>query len=230
MRIMLADDDAGIQALVAHIVREAGHELISAMDGEEALTVFERERPDLLILDVMMPKLNGFEVVTRLREKKAATPIILLTAKGDIVDKSIGFNAGADDYLVKPFIPQELQLRIEALLRRGQKGRSRGYLPDVLTFDGLEIEAKKRRVIAQDRLVELTPKEFHLLYMLACNPGEVFTRDQLIEDIWGPDYVGEVTGITVLIHRLREKIEPDPHEPRYIQTVWHVGYRFGDSN
>jgi two-component system response regulator VicR len=225
---MLADDDAGMQTLVGHIVREAGHEFLCATDGEEALTLYEREQPDLLILDVMMPKLNGFEVTLRLREKRATTPIILLTAKGDIVDKSIGFKAGADDYLVKPFIPQELQLRIEALLRRGQKGHRRGYLPDVLTFDGLEINAKKRKVIAQGQQVELTPKEFHLLYMLACNPGEVFTRDQLIEDIWGPEYAGETTGITVLIHRVREKIEANPQEPRYIQTVWHVGYRFGE--
>jgi two-component system response regulator VicR len=225
---MLADDDAGMQTLVGHIVREAGHEFICAKDGEEALALYEAEHPDLLILDVMMPGLNGFEVTTQLRARKAATPIILLTAKGDIVDKSIGFKAGADDYLVKPFIPQELQLRIEALLRRGHKGRRRGYLPDVLTFDGLEIDTKKRRIIAHGRQVDLTPKEFHLLYMLACNPGEVFTRDQLIEDIWGPEYAGETTGITVLIHRIREKIELDPHEPRYIQTVWHVGYRFGD--
>jgi two-component system response regulator VicR len=228
MRIMLADDDAGMQTLVSHIVREMGHAFLCVGDGEEALGVYEQEKPDLLILDVMMPRLNGFEVTTRLRDKRATVPIILLTAKGDIVDKSIGFKAGADDYLVKPFIAEELQLRIEALLRRGRKGRTRGYLPDVLTFEGLEIEAKKRRVVAQGRIVELTPKEFHLLYMLACNPGEVFTRDQLIEDIWGPDYVGEATGITVLIHRLREKVEPDPHESRYVQTVWHVGYRFGD--
>jgi two-component system response regulator VicR len=228
MKIMLADDDQGMQTLVSHIVREANHEFVCASDGEQALAVFERERPDLLILDVMMPKLNGFEVAARLRERRAATPIIMLTAKGDIVDKSIGFTAGADDYLVKPFIAQELQLRIEALLRRGQKGRSRGYLPDILTFDGLEIDAKRRKVVAHGRQVELTPKEFHLLYMLACNPGVVFTRDQLIEDIWGPEYLGEVTGITVLIHRIREKTEADPHEPRFIQTVWHVGYRFGD--
>jgi two-component system response regulator VicR len=228
MKIMLADDDEGMQTLVGHIVRDAGYEFICAPDGEEAIMLFEAERPDLLILDVMMPRLNGFEVTAQLRKRKASTPIILLTAKGDIVDKSIGFQAGADDYLVKPFIPQELQLRIEALLRRGKKGRSRGYLPNVLTFDGLEIDAKKRRVIARGKVVDLTPKEFHLLYMLACNPGEVFTRDQLIEDIWGPEYAGETTGITVLIHRIREKIEPDPHDPRYIQTVWHVGYRFGE--
>jgi two-component system response regulator VicR len=228
MLILLADDDSSMQTLVGHIVRDAGHEMIIATDGEEALALFESKKPDLLILDVMMPKLNGFELTAKLRERRAVIPIMLLTAKGDIVDKSIGFNAGADDYLVKPFIPQELQLRIEALLRRGQTGRNRGYLPDVLTFAGLQIEARKRRVTVSGKVVDLTPKEFHLLYMMACNPGIVFTREQLIEDIWGPQYVGEITGITVLIHRIREKIEENPHEPRYIQTVWHVGYRFGE--
>lgn len=228
MLMMLADDDEGMQTLVGHIVREEGYDFICVSDGAEALATYERERPDLLILDVMMPGINGFEVTATLRAKNAATPILLLTAKGDIVDKNIGFKAGADDYLVKPFIPEELQLRIEALLRRSQKGRKSGYSPDVLTFDGLVIDSKKRRVTAQGRAVELTPKEFHLLYMLACNPGVVFTRENLIEDIWGPEYSGESASITVLVHRLREKIEPDPHEPRYVQTVWHVGYRFGD--
>lgn len=225
---MFADDDAGMQSLVEHIVREAGHEIVCVGNGEEALALYDKEHPDLVVLDVMMPKLNGYEVTKRLREKKSVTPIILLTAKGDIVDKSSGFSAGADDYLVKPFIPEELQLRIEALLRRSQKGITRGYSPDVITFDGLEVDAKRRKVVVCEKPVELTPKEFHLLYMMASNPGIVFTRDQLIEDIWGPQYTGEMTSITVLIHRIREKIEADPHKPIYIQTVWHVGYRFGD--
>lgn len=228
MKILLADDDAGMRTLVEHVVRDAGYEFCFAVDGEEALRVFEAENPDLVIVDVMMPKLNGFEVVTRLREQKITVPIIILTAKGDIVDKSIGFKAGADDYLVKPFIPQELQLRIEALLRRGQKGHRSGTLADKLLFDGLEIDVKRRRVMVRDKLVELTPKEFHLLHMLAANPGEVFTRERLIEDIWGPQYAGEITGIPVLVRRLRAKIEDDPSSPKYIQTVWHVGYRFGE--
>lgn len=228
MLIMLADDDEGMQTLVGHIVREEGYDFVCASDGLEALELYEHERPDLLLLDVMMPKMNGFEVTSLLRERNAATPILLLTAKGDIVDKNIGFKSGADDYLVKPFIPQELQLRIEALLRRSQKGRKSGYSPDVLTFDDLAIDARKRKVMVRGKPVELTPKEFHLLYLLACNPGVVFTRENLIEDVWGPEYVGERASITVLVHRLREKIEQDPHEPQYVQTVWHVGYRFGD--
>lgn len=228
MKILLADDDESVRTVVEHVVRDAGYDFCFATDGEKTLEVFEAEKPDLLILDVMMPKLNGFEVVSRLREKKITVPVIILTAKGDIVDKSIGFNSGADDYLVKPFIPQELQLRIEALLRRGKKGRSSGSLASNLQFDGLEVDVKRRRVIVRGKLVEVTPKEFHLLHMMAANPGEVFTREQLIEDVWGEGFAGEITSLTVLIRRLREKIEEDPSNPKYIKTVWHVGYRFGD--
>ncbi|MDR0515407.1 MAG: response regulator transcription factor [Coriobacteriaceae bacterium] len=228
MKILLADDDEGMQTLVEHIVLDAGHEFMGAKDGEEALALCESKKPDLLILDVMMPGMNGFKVCERLRAKKASLPIILLSAKGDIVDKSIGFEAGADDYLVKPFIPQELQLRIEALLRRGQKSRFGNFIADRLCYDGLEVDIKRRKVEVRGREVELTPKEFHVLHMLASNPGVVFTRDQLIEEIWGSRYTGELTGITVLVSRIREKIEQDPTNPHYIQTVWHVGYRFGD--
>jgi two-component system response regulator VicR len=228
MKILFADDDEGMRTLVEHIVLDAGHEFVCAEDGAEALALAESGRPDLLILDVMMPQLNGFEVCEKLREQKVSAPIILLTAKGDIVDKSIGFKAGADDYLVKPFIPQELQLRIEALLRRGTKGLSTGYMADKLCYDDLEIDIKRRKVTVRGKNIDLTPKEFHILHMLASNPGVVFTREQLVEDIWGQQYSGEITGITVLVHRVREKIEVDPSNPHYIQTIWHVGYRFGD--
>ena len=228
MKIMLADDDEGMRTLVEHIVRDAGYEYCFAVDGGEAVRVFESEPPDLLILDIMMPQLNGFEVCQQLRAEGAAVPILILTAKGDIVDKSIGFKAGADDYLVKPFAPEELRLRIDALLRRGGKMVSEGYISEKIQVDGLEIEVKRRRVQVMGEQVNLTPKEFHLLHMLVSNPGVVFTKDQLIEDIWGAHYEGELAGITVLVHRLREKIEPDPSNPRYVQTVWHVGYRFGD--
>ncbi len=228
MKIMLADDDEGIRTLVGHIIRDAGYDFCVATDGLEAIELYKTERPDVLILDVMMPGLNGFDVCKRLRDEKATVPIIVLTAKGDIVDKSVGFKAGADDYLVKPFVSEELLLRIEALLRRSGKVMTEGYLSDKLQFDGLEIDVKRRRVDVLGTVVSLTPKEFHLLHMLASNPGVVFTKDQLIEDIWGAHYEGELAGITVLVHRLREKIETDPSNPRYVQTVWHVGYRFGD--
>lgn len=228
MKIMLADDDEGIRVLVSHIIKDAGYDFCVAVDGLEAIEQYKAERPDVLILDVMMPGLNGFDVCKRLRDEKVTVPIIVLTAKGDIVDKSVGFNAGADDYLVKPFVSEELLLRIEALLRRSGKVMTEGYISDRLQFDGMEIDVKRRRVEVAGVVANLTPKEFHLLHLLASNPGIVFTKDQLIEDIWGAHYEGEMAGITVLVHRLREKIEADPSNPRYVHTVWHVGYRFGD--
>lgn len=228
MMIMLADDDEGMRTLVEHIIREAGYDYCFATDGIEAVEVFDKVKPDLLILDIMMPGLNGFDVCKQLRAKKATVPIIILTAKGDIVDKSVGFKAGADDYLVKPFAPEELLLRIEALLRRGGKVLADGFISDKLHYDGLELDVKRRRVEVAGNVANLTPKEFHLLHMLASNPGVVFTKDQLIEDIWGSHYEGELAGITVLVHRLREKIELNPSSPHYVQTVWHVGYRFGN--
>ncbi|MEF9875922.1 MAG: response regulator transcription factor [Gordonibacter sp.] len=228
MKIMLADDDEGIRVLVSHIIKDAGYDFCVAVDGLEAIEQYKAERPDVLILDVMMPGLNGFDVCKRLRDEKVTVPIIVLTAKGDIVDKSVGFKAGADDYLVKPFVSEELLLRIEALLRRSGKVMTEGYISDRLQFDGMEIDVKRRRVEVAGVVANLTPKEFHLLHLLASNPGIVFTKDQLIEDIWGAHYEGEMAGITVLVHRLREKIEADPSNPRYVHTVWHVGYRFGD--
>ena len=228
MKIMLADDEENIRTLVELLVVENGYEFCSASDGLEALRVFKREEPDILILDIMMGGLNGFEVCTRLRESGVVTPIIFLTAKGDIVDKSIGFQAGADDYLVKPFLPKELLLRIKALLRRRMPGRKIGYLSDYIRYRDLEIDVKRRKVIVEGRQADLTPKEFHVLLILASSPGEVFTRDQLIHDVWGPEYVGESSSVTVIIRRIREKIESDPSDPKYLQTVWHVGYRFGD--
>lgn len=229
MLVMLADDDSSIRAVVEHVVNEAGYDFVAATDGLEALTLYEREKPDVLVLDVMMPKLNGFEIASLLRQRGETVPILMLTAKSDIADKADGFQAGADDYLVKPFLPRELSLRIDALLRRATVLRvDRDSASSALAFDGLSIDVKRRRVEARGVAVSLTPKEFHLLHMLASSPGEVFSREQLIRDIWGPEYVGEVGSITVLIHRLREKIEEDPRNPRYIQTVWHVGYRFGD--
>jgi two-component system response regulator VicR len=225
---MLVDDEDNMRILIERSVVNDGYDFCFASDGMEALEIYQREQPDLVILDVMMPKLNGYEVCQRLRANQVTVPIIFLSAKGDIDDKGVGFGVGGDDYLVKPFIPQELQLRIEALLKRGQKGRTNGYIADKIQFKGLEIDTRRRKVEVAGRQVELTPKEFHVLHMLASNPGVVFTREQLVTDIWGPNYTGEITGITVLIHRLRDKIEADPSNPFYVQTVWHVGYRFGD--
>lgn len=229
MKVLVADDDESMRTLVGFVVRSMGHEVVLACDGEEAWNLARSEAPDLAVFDVMMPVLNGYDLTARLREVGSDVLILLLTAKGDIVDKSSGFRAGADDYLVKPFIPEELQLRIEALLRRPRSASLRAGADEafeVLEVDGLVIDRRRRRVTLDGRLIELTPKEFHLLHLLAANRGVVFTREQLTTDIWGEGYYGEASAVAVLVHRLREKLEADPRNPHFIQTVWHVGYRF----
>ena len=226
MKILLVDDEESIRTLVEHILVENGYSYAYASDGVEALEVFERENPDLVILDIMMPRMNGYDVCMTLRDRGSSVPIMFLTAKGDIVDKGIGFKLGADDYLVKPFAPQELLWRVEALLRRA---RPIDAVPQdgIIEYRGFRMDTLRRRVTVDGKLVDLTPKEFQLLHVLAQAQGQVFTRDQLISDVWGEEYVGSSTSITVIVRRIREKIEEDPSEPQYLQTVWHVGYRFG---
>ncbi|MDR1185662.1 MAG: response regulator transcription factor [Coriobacteriales bacterium] len=226
MKIMLADDEESIQKLVEKIVVGKGYDFCAATDGEEAIDVFYRENPDLLILDVMMPEIDGFQVCRMLRESGAVAPIVFLSARSDIIDKSIGFNAGGDDYLVKPFSPQELALRIEAHLRR-QK-RISPEMENNFSIGDFAFDIKRKRVMKQGKAVELTPKEFMILVLLARHPGEIFTREQLTEEIWGKEFVGETSSVAVFIRRIREKIEKNPSRPQYIQTVWRAGYRFGD--
>jgi two-component system response regulator VicR len=223
---MLADDEESIQKLVEKIVVGKGYDFCAATDGDEALEVFNRENPDLLILDVMMPEIDGFQVCRMLRESGAVAPIVFLSARSDIIDKSIGFNAGGDDYLVKPFSPQELALRIEAHLRR-QK-RISPEMDNNFSIGDFAFDIKRKRVMKEGKAVELTPKEFMILVLLARHPGEIFTREQLTEEIWGKEFVGETSSVAVFIRRIREKIEKNPSRPQYIQTVWRAGYRFGD--
>lgn len=227
MKILLADDEIRIHTVVERICEDDGYEIINAYDGQEALEVFEQEKPDLVILDVMMPRLDGFKVCKKLREQGVRVPVLFLSAKGDIVDKGIGFDAGGDDYLVKPFSPEELSMRIKAHLRRQQRN-SDATAHDVIEYENLKLDIKKRKLYKNEKLIELTPKEFDILAMLACNRGEIFTRDQLTVEVWGEDYAGETLGIAVYIRRIREKIEDDPSKPSYLQTVWREGYRFGD--
>lgn len=228
MKIMLVDDEQSMRVLVERIVRGEGFGFCAACDGYEALEMFEKENPDLLILDVMMPGLNGYAVCTRLRERGANIPILFLTAKGDIVDKSIGFQAGCDDYLVKPFLTEELVLRINALLQRNRRSSAHCRVSDEVVYGDIVIDTRRHRVTVRGEVVDLTPKEFQILAILASNMHEVFTREQLIEEVWGNEYQGDPSGITVFIRKIREKIEEDPSDPRYVQTVWRVGYRFGD--
>jgi two-component system response regulator VicR len=223
---MLVDDEESMRILIERIVINDGYDFCFASDGLEALELYKREKPDLLILDVMMPKCNGYEVCQRLRTGGATEPIIFLSAKGDITDKGAGFGAGGDDYLVKPFSPKELSLRIDARLK--QHTRAAFQHKGTVDIHGIELDPKRHRVVVRGKLVDLTPKEFQILHLLVSQPGEVFTREQIIDEIWGNEFVGEITSIAVFVRKIREKIEEDPAHPRYLQTVWRIGYRFGD--
>lgn len=228
MKIMLVDDEEDIRLMVQYVMENDGYAFCSASDGYAALRIVEREKPDLLILDVMLPGMNGFDICKAIREKKSKVPIIFLSAKGDMVDKSIGFKAGADDYLVKPFAPQELSFRVEALLRRcyGELSEAPEVESESARFDNLEIFFDKYEVRVDGQPVNLTSKEFEILAYLAKKPGAVFTREQILEHIWGDYADSDANNITVFIWKIREKIEKDPARPKFIKTVWRVGYKF----
>lgn len=230
-KIMLIDDDDSIHKLIKRIIEEAGYAFCAAHGGEEGLEVLSQEKPDLLLLDVMMPKMNGFEVCSRMRESGRRIPLIFLSAKGDIVDKSIGFKAGGDDYVVKPFSSEELLLRIEAHLRRHREDLA---FAKAVSREGsnttgdLEIFFNQYEVLLRGEPLDMTAKEFEILALLAANPGQVFTRSQIFEHIWGRESDVDENSITVFIRKIREKIEDNPSQPKYLLTVWRVGYKFAE--
>jgi DNA-binding response OmpR family regulator len=234
-KIMLIDDDRSLQTLIEQIVQRKGYEFCCASDGESGLEMVRRERPDLLILDVMLPDVNGFELCETIRKEKRKVSIIFLTAKGDIVDKSIGFKAGADDYLVKPFLPEELLLRIKAQLRRKRTGSTEDAensdggaglrKPRSYRIGDLELFFGKYDVRLRGEQVALSSREFELLELLATDPGSVFTRDQILEHVWNDRDVADPNSVTVFVRKIREKIEDDPSQPRYLITVWRIGYK-----
>ncbi|HHY59127.1 MAG TPA: response regulator transcription factor [Clostridia bacterium] len=226
-KILAVDDEPDILKVIVHRLSREGHEIITASDGEEAIEAFRREKPDLVILDLMLPKIDGFEVCRVIREE-SDVPIIILSARGDELDRLLGFRMGGDDYLTKPFSPSELALRVQAMLRRtaGQRS-SKSSEPNVIKCNGLYIDLRGHLVMIDGKEVQLTPKEFKLLWLLASHPDYVFTRENLLDQIWDSDYIGDADNVTVMVSRLREKIEKDPSNPRYIKTVWGVGYKFG---
>lgn len=228
LKVMLVDDEDNIRRIVEHLVQKEEYDFCYAADGEKALQMFALENPDIIILDVMLPEIDGFEVCRRIRQE-SIVPIILLSAKGDIVDKSVGFNMGADDYMTKPFSPVELALRIKAIFRRAalkkESERSQEN-KDRIVVKKLEIDNKTFEVNVRGKKVDLTSKEFELLQFMANHPGQVFTRKQLFDNLWGEKYLGDSGTITVFIRKVREKIELDPGHPEYILTVWGVGYKF----
>lgn len=224
MKILVADDEASVRMLVAKIAKDEGYELCQANDGEQALEMFEREQPDLVILDVMMPKKNGYQVCEEIRQKNPLVPVIFLSAKSDVVDKCVGFQMGGDDYVVKPFAVEELSMRIDARIRRNKQLSE--LSTGIVQAGDLILDTKRIKATIGGRPLELTPKEFQLLVLFASNPEKVFTKDQIVEAVWGKEYMGSTTSIAVFIRKIREKIEESPSHPERLQTVWYVGYRY----
>lgn len=224
--ILVVDDEPSICEVVSLYLQRAGFSVQVAGDGKSALQTLTAALPDLVILDVMLPQVDGLEITRRLRAV-GDTPIILLTARREEADRVLGLELGADDYVVKPFSPQELVSRVRAVLRRTQAGeRNPEPPPATLAFEGLVIDGQARLARVNGQEVVLTAKEFDLLWFLASHPQQVFNRDQLLAEVWGETQYIDASTVTVHVRRLREKLEADPASPRYIQTVWGVGYRF----
>jgi len=224
--ILLVDDEEAVQKLLTYPLEHEGFRVLQARDGEEALQRFAAEHVDLVVLDLMLPKLDGLEVCRRLRSR-STVPIIMLTARDDELDKVVGLELGADDYITKPFSIREFRSRVRALLRRAAIG-SPTDAADVITADGLVIDVAKRTVEVRERPVDLTYVEFELLRTMAGRPGRVFSRQALLEALWGDYAYREPRTIDVHVRHLREKLELDPREPEFIFTVRGVGYRFRD--
>lgn len=221
-KILVVDDERNIVELLKYNLEKEGFEVICAYDGFEAVTLAKQDRPDLLVLDIMLPGQGGLEVCRILR-KETKIPIIMATAKGEEIDKILGLELGADDYVTKPFSPRELVARVKAVLRRTS---SKLDEKDELTFEDLSINLIKHEVRFKGVEVDLKPKEFDLLKLLSTNPGKVFTRDFLLEQLWGYDYLGDTRTVDVHMRRLRQKIERDPANPRFLRTVHGIGYKF----
>jgi DNA-binding response OmpR family regulator len=223
---LIVEDEASIREVVAQYLEVEGFATIQAADGLEALHIAASRPVDLVVLDLMLPGLDGLEVCRRLRAE-SAVPIIMLTARGEEEDKLLGFGLGADDYLAKPFSPRELVMRVRAIMRRIAATNVPAMVLDgALRFGPLTIQPQLRTVQRDGVAVEVTAKEFDLLYFLASHPGQVFSRQQLLDNVWDYDYIGDASTVTVHMRRLREKVEVDPARPQHIKTVWGVGYKF----
>jgi DNA-binding response OmpR family regulator len=225
-RILLVDDEQAVQTLLTYPLRKEGYEVVGAMDGQEALDRFTEQRFDLVVLDIMLPKLDGIEVCRRLRTR-SQVPIIMLTAKGDEVDKIAGLEMGADDYITKPFSVREFRSRVKAALRRGTMSGS--VVAEPIEVGGLEVDFERRATTIAGEAIQLTYVEFEILATLASSPGRVFSREMLLEHVWGDSTYRDPRTVDVHIRHLREKLESDPKAPEYLFTVRGVGYRFRDS-
>jgi two-component system response regulator ResD len=222
-RILVVEDEAIVAEVVERFLRREGYETKVVGDGREALRAMSDFYPDLVVLDVMLPEVDGLEVCRQVRSN-GSTPIIMLTARSEETDKVLGLGLGADDYVTKPFSPRELAARVQAVLRRAKS--LPGADAEMLRFGPLRINARTRVVDNEGVDLRLTAREFDLLMYLARNAGQVFSRDQLLDAVWDYDFAGDPGTVTVHMRRLREKIEEDPARPRYLKTVWGVGYKF----
>ena len=222
-KILVVDDDQNICELLRLYLEKDGYTVVIANDGEEALAKFPAENPDLMLLDIMMPKLDGWQVCREIR-KKSNVPIIMITAKGETFDKVLGLELGSDDYVVKPFDPKEIVARIKAIMRRTGKSASDNDVKEV-SYDKLVVNMTKYELKVDGKVVDTPPKELELLYHLASNPNRVYTRDQLLDEVWGFEYYGDSRTVDVHIKRLREKME-GVSDQWCLKTVWGVGYKF----
>lgn len=222
IKIMVVDDDSNICELLRLYLGKEGYEPIVLCDGEQAVEQFDAVQPDLILLDVMMPKLDGWQVCRKIR-KKSQCPIIMLTAKGELFDKVLGLELGADDYIVKPFETKEVIARVKAVLRRAGV-RQENKVKEV-RYDGLYINMENYELRVRDKQIDTPPKEMELIYHLASNPNRVYTRDQLLDEVWGFEYYGDSRTVDVHVKRLREKLE-GVSDQWTLKTVWGVGYKF----
>jgi DNA-binding response OmpR family regulator len=228
-RILLVDDEQAVQTLLTYPLRKEGYEVVGAVDGQEALDRFAEQRFDLVVLDLMLPKLDGIEVCRRLRTR-SPVPIIMLTAKGDELDKVAGLEMGADDYITKPFSVREFRSRVKAALRRGNMAGRGPAGEEPIQAGDLEIDFERRAVRVRGAEAQLTYVEFEILAALASAPGRVFSREMLLEHVWGDSTYRDPRTVDVHIRHLREKLETDAKRPEYLFTVRGVGYRFRDSD
>jgi DNA-binding response OmpR family regulator len=222
-RVLVVDDDPTVSDVVRRYLERAGYAVTLCADGVSALTAYERDRPDLVVLDLMLPGLNGLEVCRRLRATDPGLPIVMLTALGEESDRVLGLELGADDYLTKPFSPRELVLRVQSVLRRSLARPAR--VPETLVDGGLVVDVARRIARLDGTELALTVREFDLLVFLMRHPGRAFKRAELLEAVWGWTF-GDQSTVTVHVRRLREKVETDPADPERILTVWGVGYRY----
>ncbi len=226
MKILLVEDEAGLILTLTDRLQSEGFDVTSATDGEQGLSFALNESFDLIILDVMLPKKNGLDVCRDLRQKNIATPILMLTAKGETIDKVLGLKLGADDYLTKPFEVMELLSRVEALLRRSPLAMNNS--PDAFHFGDVQIDFRRAEVMKNNQPLELSAIEFKLLQFLIENRGAVHSRDKLLDEVWGYDAMPSTRTVDVHIAWLRQKLEPNPKHPQFIQTIHGFGYKFKD--